>query len=52
MIETYTLPGWPAVYDPTVLDLLLLTVALPFGIAAVFAALIFGTAWGRNRTED
>lgn len=40
-----TLPGWPAVSDPTVLEMLTLTVFIPFGIAAVFAVLILAPGW-------
>ena len=40
-----TLPNWPAVTDPTVLEMLTLTVFIPFGIAAVFAFLILTPGW-------
>ncbi|MGC3954366.1 MAG: hypothetical protein QM804_08985 [Propionicimonas sp.] len=52
MIDTTSLPGWPAVYDPTVLDLLMVTLFVPLGIAAVFAVLVFGPAWGRSQREE
>ena len=45
-----TLPGWPAVQDPTVLEFLFLTVLLPVGIAAVFAVLTLAPTW-RQRDE-
>ena len=50
MLDSQTLPGWPAVYDPSVLELLFLTLLLPLGIAAVFAVLIFAPSW--RRRED
>lgn len=45
LLPLETLPNWPAVYEPTVLEMLTLTVFIPFGIAAVFAALILGPGW-------
>lgn len=45
-----TLPGWPAVQDPTVLELLFLILLLPLGIAAVFAVVILAPGW-RQRDE-
>lgn len=51
MFDTTTLPGWPAVYDPTVLDILLLTLLIPLGIATVFAVLVFAPAWGRKQQD-
>jgi hypothetical protein len=47
-----TLPSWPAVTDPTVLQVLVLTVFIPFGIAAVLTLLILGPQWNaRARGE-
>ncbi|MFT4108760.1 hypothetical protein [Propionicimonas sp.] len=40
-----TLPSWPQVTDPTVLEMLVLTIFIPFGIAAVVAALVLGPGW-------
>lgn len=51
MFDTTTLPGWPAVHDPTVLEMLLVTLFIPLGIAAVFAVLVFGAAWGRRQQD-
>ncbi len=51
MIDTTTLTGWPDVYNPTVLDLLFLTLFVPLGIAAVFAVLVFAPAWGRRQQD-
>ncbi len=47
-----TLPGWPASPDPSLLELLMLTVFLPVGIAAVFAVLIFAPSWRQQRDES
>lgn len=51
MFDTTTLPGWPAVYDPTVLEMLLITLFIPLGIAAFFAVLVFAPAWGRKQQD-
>jgi len=52
LIPLETLPSWPAVQDPTVLEMLVLTVFIPFGIFAVFALLILGPAWNtRSKGE-
>ncbi|MCA0252297.1 MAG: hypothetical protein LCH76_08450 [Actinobacteria bacterium] len=51
MIETQTLPGWPAAYDPSLLDLLVVTLLVPLGIAAVFAVLLFAPVW-REKQQD
>jgi len=40
-----TLPGWPAVYEPSVLDILVLTLFIPMGITLVLAVLILGPGW-------
>ena len=40
-----TLPSWPTVTDPTVLEMLTLTIFIPLGIGAVLTALIMGPAW-------
>ena len=50
MFDSRTLPGWPDVYDPSVLEMLFLTVLVPFGIAAVFAVLILAPGW-RQRDD-
>ncbi len=51
MFDTTTLPGWPAVYDPTVLEMLLVTLFIPLGIATLFALLVFAPAWGRKQQD-
>lgn len=51
MFDTTTLPGWPAVYDPTLLDVLLITALLPLGIATVFAVLVLAPSWGRRQQD-
>lgn len=43
-----TLPNWPAVPEPSVVEFLFLTLFLPLLIAGVFAALILGPGWRRN----
>ena len=43
-----TLPGWPEVYSPSVLDLLVLIVAIPTVIAAVITLPIMGPVWFRR----
>ncbi len=43
-----TLPGWPAVHEPSVMDFLFLILFLPLAIAAVFAAIILGPGWYRK----
>jgi len=45
-----TLPSWPAVTDPTVLEMLTLTLFIPMGITLVLAAIILGPGW-RQKTE-
>ena len=40
-----TLPSWPAVTEPTVVEMLTLMVFLPFGIAAVITLMTMGPAW-------
>lgn len=40
-----TLPGWPAVHEPSVLELLTVTLFIPLGVAAVLFTLILGPSW-------
>ena len=40
-----TLPSWPAVPDPSVLQLLTLTLFIPLAITVVVAALVLGPTW-------
>lgn len=40
-----TLPSWPAVPEPTLVELLTVTLFVPFAIAAVVVALVMGPAW-------
>ncbi len=49
MLESRTLPGWPAVTDPSVMEMLLVTLFVPLGIALFFAVLTFAPAWGRKQ---
>ena len=44
-IPLETLPGWPAVSDPSVVQLLTLTLFIPLGITLVLAAIILGPGW-------
>lgn len=44
-----TLPSWPPVTDPTVLEMLTLTIFIPFAIGAVLTALIMAPAWREKR---
>lgn len=48
LLETRVLPGWPEVYQPSVLDILLLTVGIPFALLAVLALGILGPHWFRQ----
>ncbi len=50
LIPLETLPGWPAVTDPSVLQILTLTAFIPLGIAVVLAAIILGPGW-RTKSE-
>ncbi|MFZ0530049.1 MAG: hypothetical protein WAL91_05885 [Propionicimonas sp.] len=43
-----TLPGWPAVYEPSVLDMLALTLFIPLAMAAVVAVMVLGPGWKRE----
>ncbi len=47
-LETRTLPGWPEVYNPSLLDILLLTAGIPLAITAVLALAIMGPSWFRS----
>jgi len=40
-----TLPSWPTVTDPTVLEMLTLTLFIPLAITLVLAVLILGPGW-------
>lgn len=40
-----TLPSWPAVTEPTVLELLTVTLFIPLAITLVLMALILGPGW-------
>ena len=44
-IPLETLPSWPVVNDPTVLEMLTLTLFIPLAITLVLAALILGPGW-------
>lgn len=43
-----SLPGWPQEYDPSVLDILVVILGVPAGIAAVMALFIMGPTWLRR----
>lgn len=45
LLETHTVPGWPEVYDPSVLHILVLTVALPVALCAVVTLAVMGPVW-------
>lgn len=44
-----TLTPWPETAVPTVMDLLVVILAIPFGIAAIVTLLVMGPAWYRGR---
>ena len=44
LLETHTVPGWPEVYNPSLNDVLLFTVALPVAIALPIALAVMGPA--------
>ncbi len=43
-----TLPGWPEVTEPALIDTLALVLVWPAAIAAVFALAIMGPHWFRG----
>jgi hypothetical protein len=45
-----TLPSWPAVPDPTVLQILTVTLFIPLAITAVVALLVLAPGW-RAKSE-
>lgn len=45
LLPLETLPNWPAVVEPTVLELLVLTLFIPLGITVVVAAIVLGPTW-------
>ena len=52
LLETHTVPGWPEVYNPSLNDVLLFTVALPVAIALPIALAVMGPAWLRRSTGE
>jgi len=40
-----TLPSWPAVPEPSLVELLTVTLFVPLAISAVVVALVMGPAW-------
>lgn len=50
LLPLETLPSWPAVPDPTVMQILIPTLFIPLAIAAVIALLVLGPGW-RGRAE-
>lgn len=49
MLPLDSSPGWQAVNNPSALELLNLTVFLPFGIAAVVALVVLAPSWRKAR---
>lgn len=47
-LETFTVPGWPEVYDPTVWDSGVLLLGIPLAISAVVALIVMGPEWFRR----
>ena len=45
-----TLPSWPAVPDPTVVQILIPTLFVPLAITVVIALLVLGPGW-RQKAE-
>lgn len=45
LLPLETLPGWPAVVEPTMLELLTLTVFIPLALVAVITVLVMGPGW-------
>jgi hypothetical protein len=46
-----TLPSWPAVHEPSMMELLTLILFIPLVIAALFGAVVLGPAW-RSKGDD
>ncbi len=47
-LETFTVPGWPEVYDPTFWDSGVLLFGIPLAISAVVALAVMGPEWFRR----
>lgn len=45
-IALQTLPSWPTVAEPTLLESLTLMVFIPVGVAALLTVLVLGRSWG------
>lgn len=43
-----TLPGWPAVQEPTLLDSFLVILGIPLAMALVFSVFFMGPHWARR----
>lgn len=48
LIVMETLPSWPSVTEPTLMQILLVTLFIPGIIAAVITALSMGPSWLRR----
>lgn len=46
-----TLPSWPAVHEPSIMELLNVILFIPLVITAVFVAVVMGPAW-RSKGDD
>ncbi|MBK9695998.1 MAG: hypothetical protein IPO80_00900 [Propionibacteriaceae bacterium] len=46
-----TLPSWPAVHEPSTMELLTVILFVPLVIAGVFVALVMGPGW-RSKDGD
>ncbi|HOC12304.1 MAG TPA: hypothetical protein PLL50_10140 [Propionicimonas sp.] len=45
LVPLETLPGWPAVQEPTAIELLTLTLFIPLAITAVVMLLTMARGW-------
>ncbi len=45
-----TLPGWPAVPEPTLLELLALILFIPGGIALAFVVAFLAPSWRKSHS--
>lgn len=50
-LETYTLPGWPTVTDPTVIESLTVLVGVPVALALVILVLGMAPSWFRRSAD-
>lgn len=45
LLPLQTLPSWPEVVEPTLLEMLTLTVFIPLAITAVLTVVVLGKGW-------